>query len=242
MKTLPSGPVDCACVLIGNGTYNWVYVDKLYNMLTRHITAGVRLHVYTEQDRPVPAPMIKHGLNRWEIKGAKRNWWYKMELFNSEHYAGPLLYFDLDVVIVRNIDWVQQLPLNCFWTVKDFKELWRPTHRGMNSSVMLFDTTKYQHVYDQFCSQPLPKIMKTYHGDQDFIGHVIQEKQRRYLDSDCVKSWRWQCLDGGYDFHTKKYRNPNTGTQLGKNTSILVFHGDPKPAVVQDPIIVQNWC
>ena len=101
--TAPTGPIDCACVIHGDA-YSWTYVERLYNMLSRHVTPGIRLHVYTEADRSVPAPMIKHALTDWSISGPRRAWWYKMQLFNTQHHAGPLLYFDLDTVIVRNID------------------------------------------------------------------------------------------------------------------------------------------
>jgi hypothetical protein len=56
-----------------------------------------------------------------------------------------------------------------------------------------------------------------------------------------VKSWRWQCLDGGYDFRKKQWKTPNSGTLINYNTSILVFHGNPKPHEILDPAIVQHW-
>jgi hypothetical protein len=88
-----SGPIDCACV-IHSDAYSWDYVERLYSMLSRHLSLGVRLHVYTEADRPVPAPFIKHALDDWEISGPRRSWWYKLQLFDSEKFSGSLLYFD----------------------------------------------------------------------------------------------------------------------------------------------------
>ena len=89
-------PINCACLIHGTG-YDWTYVDRLYNMLSRHLTRQVILHVYTEEERTIPAPYIKHGLVDWGIGGPKKSWWYKLQLFNSEHYSGPLLYFDLEI-------------------------------------------------------------------------------------------------------------------------------------------------
>ena len=174
------GPIDCACVIHGEA-YAWTYVERLYNMLTRHITPGIRLHVYTEADRPVPTHMIKHALTDWGIGGPKQSWWYKMQLFNTEHHAGPLLYFDLDTVIVGSIDWIWQLPTAYFWALRDFKYLWRPTHSGLNSSVMWWDTTKHTHVWKQFAQEDLPKTMRKYHGDQDYNSSVIPVQQRRFF-------------------------------------------------------------
>jgi hypothetical protein len=238
--TMPNGPIDCACVIHGS-TYSWTYVERLYNMLCRHITPGVRLHVYTEADRPVPEPFIKHALSDWQISGPKKSWWYKMQLFNTEHHAGPLLYFDLDVVITQNIDWIWQLDLQHFWAVRDFKYLWRSTSYNINSSVMHWDTRRYSAIYQNFVIKDFAKILKKYRGDQDYIGEFILPDHRRFFDTDRVVSWRWQTLDGGYDHHKKTYRNPGTGTQPASSNSILIFHGQPKPDHIQDPVVLQHW-
>ena len=235
-----SGPLDCACVIYGD-TYSWTYVERLYSMLSRHLSAGVRLHVYTEADRPVPVPMIKHVLTSWGDLGHKRNWWYKMQLFNAEHHAGPLLYFDLDTVIVQNIDWIVQSSLEYFWAIRDFKYLWRPTDYGVNSSIMWWNTDKFQHVWAGFCQQDLQSLLRKYHGDQDYITDAIPQPERRLLDANRIKSWRWQAFDGGYDFTGKTHRVPFAGTQIHSDTSVLIFHGDPKPDKISDPVIVKYW-
>jgi hypothetical protein len=239
-ERLPPGPIDCACVIHGN-RYDWLYVERLYAMLSRHMTPAVRLHVYTEADRPVPAPMIKHELAPWQIKRPNRGWWYKMQLFNPEHHAGPLLYFDLDTVIVNNIDWIWQLPLTNFWTVRDFKYLWRANHVGINSSIMWWDTRQHQQLWHSFCAQGLDHAVQHYHGDQDFLTATIQPNQCRYLDVNRIQSWRWQCLDGGYDFRRRRHKNPGAGTQIAHSASVLVFHGRPKPADIADAVILQHW-
>lgn len=235
-----AGPIDCACVIHGDG-YSWNYVEKLYSMLSRNITPGIRLHVYTEESRPVPKHMIKHPLIDLGISGPKKSWWYKMQMFNPDFYRGPLLYFDLDVVITGNIDWIWQLPLKHFWAIRDFKHLWRPTFYGINSSVMWWNTPQYEHVWRNFEIQPIAEVLKRYHGDQDYLSAVINERERRLFNVDQVQSWRWQALDGGYDFKLRKYHQPGTGTKISDQTSILVFHGKPKPENIQDPLVIQNW-
>ena len=232
--------IDCACVIHGDA-YSWTYVERLYNMLNRHITPGIRLHVYTEADRPVPAPMIKHTLEDWGFTGRKKSWWYKMQLFNTAHHSGPLLYFDLDVVITGNLNWICQVPPTKFSTIRDFKYLWRPTFYGINSSVMWWNTLDYAHVWEKFKQEDLAHVMKKYHGDQDYITNAISVKDCKFFDTTRVQSWRWQCLDGGFDFKRRKHQAPGIGTQLHPLASILVFHGNPKPDSIQDPVILQNW-
>ena len=164
-----------------------------------------------------------------------------MQLFNTQHHAGPLLYFDLDTVIVGNIDWIWTQPLQYFWAVRDFKYLWRPAHTGINSSIMWWDTRHFGQVWQDFQSQDLDKIVSKYHGDQDFISAVVLPDQRRFLDSNRILSWRWQCVDGGYDFGRRRCRAPGTGSSFLHDTSVLVCHGSPKPIDIQDSAVVQHW-
>lgn len=239
LRSLHQGPVDCACVIHGK-VYGWEYVQRLYNMLNRHITCGIRFHVYTEATRPVPQPMIKHVLPDWQIQGPKQSWWYKLQVFNTQHHQGPLLYFDLDTVILQNIDWIWQSDLHFFWAARDFKYLWRPTSQTVNTSIMWFDTIKFSYVYADAMNQGIKSLMRQHHGDQDYITDKVPQQQRRFLDQNRVQSWRWQALDGGFDFARRTYRNPGSGTNLN-NANILVFHGRPKPADTQDPVIAQHW-
>jgi hypothetical protein len=185
--------------------------------------------------------MIKHTLQDWGFAGPKKSWWYKLQLFNTEHHRGPLLYFDLDVVIANNIDWAWQLNQQHFWSIKDFKYLWKPSFTGSNTSVMWWDTIKYQHVWQQVVDQDIDFFVRKYRGDQDYISDAIPIAQRRFFHTQWVKSWRWQCLDGGFNFARRTYQAPGTGTVIEYDTSILVFHGSPNPHEVTDPLIVSHW-
>lgn len=240
LDSSPTSEIDCACVIHGDA-YEWRYVDTLYHMLCRHLTRPVQLHVYTEASRPVPAPYIKHSLIDWNIGGPKQSWWYKVQLFNSENFRGNLLYFDLDIVITQNIDWIWNLKTRHFWAVKDFRYLWRSTAQEINSSMMWWDTTQYDWVWKNFLELDLKQTMNRFSGDQNYLNSVISQQQRRFFNTEYVKSWRWQCLDGGYDFKRRIWATPNSGTQLTKNTSVLVFHGHPKPHEITDPVVTNNW-
>jgi hypothetical protein len=237
-----SVPVDCACVIHGN-VYGWRYVDVLYSMLKRNLSRDIRMHVYTEASRAVPSHMIKHALTEWPgIQGAKKSWWYKMQLFNTEHHAGPLLYLDLDTVIVNNLDWITQLSLSHFWAIRDFQTLWKPKFQGINSSVMYWHTEKFSKIWTQFSEHDIPKLCAKYHGDQDYLSTVVTATQRRFFPEKSALSWRWQALDGGMDPYKRLNKHPGQGTQFGPETSLLIFHGQPKPDQVTDPVIRTHWC
>ena len=234
------GRIDCACVIHGNG-YDWQYVERLYNMLCRHLSAEVRMHVYTEHDRSVPPHMVKHILEDWGISGPKRSWWYKMQLFDPAHFSGNLLYFDLDVVIANQLDWVPELSTDYLWTIRDFRYLQRRDTVTMNSSMMWFNVDRFAWIWEKFSKEDFKATIKSYPGDQDYLGAVLDVNQRRFVEDFRFESFRWQCLDGGYDFAKRKHFKPNTGVRIQPDTSVVVFHGNPKPAQVHDPLIQQLW-
>jgi hypothetical protein len=241
VSNVPPGPLDCACVIHSNG-YSWEYVEKLYNMLTRNVTRDIRLHVYTEEHRPVPDYMVKHILEEWpDVSGPKKSWWYKLQLFNTEHHRGPMLYLDLDTVVVSNLDWVETLSTKYFWSIRDFRYLWKSNSQGINSSMMWWDTTNFSWIWDGFKRKDLTQVRRTHHGDQDYLSTMLDHRSRRFFDSNRVVSWRWQALDGGLDFLRRRHKNPGLGTKIDPETSVLIFHGHPKPAAVKDEVIKQHW-
>jgi hypothetical protein len=231
----------CACVIHGTA-YDWIYVERLYNMLKANCSSEIILHVFTEPSRSVPAPFVKHNLTEWPgISGPKKSWWYKMQMFDPRHNLGRILYLDLDTVITKNIDCVWDLNEQYFWAIRDFKHLWRPTWNGINSSVMIWDTQEFSWIWDNFNSKNINATVKLFHGDQDYLNSVLSDKTRRFIDPEIIKSWRWQCKDGGLDMKSRIYRHPNAGTILDTNTAIMIFHGRPKPHEIHDSVVNKYW-
>ena len=234
--------VDCACVIHGD-LYNWQYVEKLHSMIQRNLNADIRFHVYTESDRQVPDHMIKHNLENWpDANRYKKGWWYKMQLFDQEHFSGDLLYFDLDVVIVKNIDWIIKLPANRLWAVRDFKYLQNENLYQINSSIMWWNVSAFDWVWKKFKQKDIKLTMKELTGDQDYIESALSQNQRQYFPDDRVISWRWQSHHGGLNFPDRTPQLPGAGTVIPDNTSVLVFHGQPKPHELPDDVVIeQHW-
>lgn len=233
--------VDCACVIHGT-VYDWIYAERLYNMVSRHMPWPVRFHVYTEHDRSVPPHMIKHCLAPWPgVSGAKQAWWYKLQLFDPQHFAGDLLYFDLDTVICGDISWCVENSAQDFWTLRDFRYLQKASYQGINSSVMWFNVQAFAWVWQDFVDQGVESIRRKYHGDQDYLFAVIQQPRRRLYEDRRVASYRWQLCQGGWDFHHRRPMRPGTETQIPDTVSVINFHGRPKPHQIQDPMIAQHW-
>lgn len=238
---ISTGITDCACVIHSTG-YDWTYVERLYNMLERNLPSGIRFHVYTEHDRSVPPYMVKHILEDWPgIAGPKKSWWHKLQVFDAQHHEGNLLYFDLDTVVVRDVSWITQLDSNYLWGIRDFRHLQNPKIHTLNSSVMWWNVKQFEWVWNQFKKQEITKLLRQYPGDQDYLYSTLGHNKIRYFDESQLKSWRWQCFDGGYDFKYRKHRAPGQGTRIDDHTSVLVFHGNPKPHKIKDTVIQNLW-
>jgi hypothetical protein len=95
-------------------------------------------------------------------------------------------------------------------------------------------------------SQQLLKITKEtskkFAGDQDYLSSVIKPAQRRFFPAKSALSWRWQALDGGMHPYRRTYAQPGKGTEFDSATSLLIFHGQPKPDQVADTVIKTHWC
>jgi hypothetical protein len=233
--------VNCACVIHGDA-YSWNYVENLYAMLKLNSERNIRLHVFTEPTRAVPDHMIKHVLKPWPgVAGPKKSWWYKMQMFDPIHGVGQMLYLDLDTVVTGNIDWVWDLSPDYFWSIRDFKYLWRANWNGLNSSFMYWNPSNFDWIWKKFSEENIYALVKQYHGDQDYLNAVLTGKVLRLVEDGLIKSWRWQIKDGGMDMKTRIYRRPDAGTVLDPKARILIFHGKPKPHEVTDPIIQRLW-
>jgi hypothetical protein len=105
---------------------------------------------------------------------------------------------------------------------------------------MWWDTGRFAYVWHDFQQQQLQQLIRRYRGDQDYLDQIIPNSQVRFLDPERIKSWRWQCLDGGYKLN-RSVQATDTATVLPSNTDVMIFHGQPKPDQIKDPVITHHW-
>lgn len=229
--------VDCACVLQGTA-YDKIYVLKLLSMLRRHISHQVRLHVFTEPERDLDLDVVRHDLIPWAVR---RGWWYKMQMFDPAHGIGPMLYLDLDTVIVNSLDWIFDLDPVIFWITRDFRRIWKPRNQDNNSSVMYWDPQVWGEIWDLWQQQDIGYVTQQFRGDQDYLDSVLKSPKKQFFPQETMVSWRWQVWDGGLDPRTRKPLHPDSGPILDPQAKIAVFHGRPKPHEIQHPWIAKYW-
>ena len=184
-------------VLRSGGDYQRIHVEKIRDMVERYVSEFEFICLTDspteEYDRP-----LKHD---WP------GWWAKMEIFNI---PGPVLFLDLDTIIVDNIDCIiKSLKDQPFVTLRD-------AFRGgsnIGSGIMSW-SKNVSYLYRAFAKDD-KRFMRELRGDQDFLQHAAKENtfmQDYYsgivsFKADILNGWLYNPL-----FH-----------------KIVFFHGTPRP-------------
>lgn len=211
--------------------YSVEYVNILYNMVKRHSTVDFDFVCITENPIGLSQGIIHVPLPSYRLHG----WWFKPWIFSREFpITGTILFMDLDIVINDNIDALWDYHPEQFCIIKDFSLL----NPRINSSVFRFEAGRYTHVWENLINDYTQ--LSNYHGDQDWIYDQVPD----YVlwEPSWIVSYKWQVrsrddlerTDGGQRFKT-------INDTLTSDAKILVFHGDPKPHLVQDSIILTKW-
>ena len=225
------------CVKWGN-KYISQYTNILYNMIKRHTTVPFELHCITDDPIGIDSHIktIKLPNDPW-IK----IWWSKLWMF-GKHFPlqGNILYFDLDIIIFRNIDILFTHNPNKFMIIRDFNRCRIKDRKLCNSSVMRWKTGTMNYLWDDFVAKH-NKVMQENHGDQDWItSRAIHDTN--YWPDEWMRSYKWEMI-GFKDTKIRKgtkfvFQHPAKITEQNK---VAVFHGDPKPFNCGDQFAIDNW-
>jgi len=242
-RTIPhNDPVKNYVVCLKHGTkYSSKYVNNLYSMVKRHCTLDFDFVCFTEDTSGLNPEIIYKPLPQ---NLGMSGWWYKPMFFNPDlGLKGTILFFDLDVVIFRNIDNLFTYEQGTFCICKDFNRSVRRDWNRMNSSVFRLQTGQHSNVYTDFIKDP-KTAMRRMHGDQDWIFANIKSGFKFWPD-EWIQSYKWEMRG-----RPKMVRNPKTGKRnwqepgepnLLPNTNVAVFHGDPNPEDCIDFWVAKNW-
>lgn len=209
--------------------YGPEYVNRLYHMVSRNLTRPFVFHCLTERAEGLDPAIVPLSL---ETSPQLSGWWYKLSLFRQDFYGlrGNLLYLDLDVVIVDNIDFLADLPGD-FLIIRNWSQnpMW-------NSSVMRFRIGSYAHVWERF-QQQIGNILGKYNGDQEWIYECVPEagtwppekivSYKKSLDS---KAFRLLEKLGLAKLGLRAPQGMDTPLPAG--VAMVIFHGKPDPVDV----------
>lgn len=226
-------------VCLKHGTkYSVDYVNKLYNMSKRHSKLSFNFACITED--PVGLnPEIKHiAIPKYlSLQG----WWYKPWVFSDElPLSGTIMFLDLDIVIINNFDELWSYRPESFCIIRDFNRSTVKDWNKFNSSVFKFEKGSHNYVWNNFIKDT--SIMKRMHGDQDWIYSQVKKNFCFWPDA-WMQSYKWEVRNRQdvVRIDNKRVFKNITNPIIRPDTKMLVFHGDPKPSEVKDPIVVDNW-
>ena len=223
--------ITIACVLKSGGDYDLNYVKALADGVRSHTDVPYRMICLTDHmdsaewlDICSPVGLVCN----WP------GWWSKIELFKIKP---PVLYFDLDTVIVGDItplaSWVSNeceglLMLKGFYKQDRCSGImgWR-----QDMSIIFERFRNHYASKAEFVSRPNGLTMRLngnrYRGDQEWVSMVTQKEQTPVTFVQDV-------FHGVYSY---KVNIANKKTP--DDASVICFHGRPRPHEVELDRVVQ---
>ena len=229
--------VNVVCVNWGT-KYSAEYTHRLYNMIKRNTTKEFSFYVLTDQIDLYPK-YITCELNTDEV-----GWWNKLQMFKPGVLPdGEYLYFDLDVVIVDNVD--------CFFEHESFaviRDFIRPNDgllpgKEYNSSAIRFNTKNSAGIYSYYMSNY--KMWHEYQKKINFFGdqNVISSYCNYYPDFLNVfpDEWLWSYKKGIDRGKHAGDRSQMFGREIPDGAKVCIFHGSPNPTEVSEEWVKKNY-
>lgn len=194
------------------------YVNRLWHMVERHLRRPHRFVCFTDDASGLETGIEVRPLPQSEAKLGTGLFWRKLGIFANPlaDVTGTVLWLDLDVVIVDDLEPLFELPGD-FYIIREFSR--RAGAQAGNSSVMRFEAGAHRYLLDRFYADPAAANAR-FAGDQDFIcAHVRQRAM--WPDGWCV-SFKGDCVP---PFPLCYVQTP----RLPPGAKIVVFHGHVKP-------------
>jgi hypothetical protein len=227
--------INIVCVNWGK-KYGTAYTQRLYNMVKRNTNKEFKFFCLTDQVDVYSEPIIPVPL-----QPGFSGWWNKMQLFKDNVLPpGEYLYFDLDVVIVDNIDCLLEWP--GFGIPRDFINPDNGLTRGKeyNSSVMRFTQNMYlwNFYVDNIEFWQKAQIEFPFLGDQHVISAYLNKAG---YASPFPDHWLWSYKIGVLRGRRPVDHSKLFGEVIPPEGKVCIFHGSPNPDEVQTEWVKAHW-
>ena len=186
-------------VCVGN-KYNTQYVYALKEAIEQNLTVEHQFKCITTERLEGIYTVLPYA--------PYQGWWSKLNLFAPRIAEGPSLYFDLDVVITGNLDYLADYT-DTFSAPANWAQ---SGHGGIQSSVMAWPGG-WNLPFEKFNYQ---QDKERLWGDQEFLWELLEDD--------------WQRIPhvGSYKYHVRPEQ------KIPDWMRVCVFHGKPDPHEVKD--------
>lgn len=218
--------VNVVCIKWGV-RYPADYVNRLYNMVRRNTTFPLRFFCFTENEQGLDPAIIVKPLPDLRGNPEEPIYAYRKEAGLCDDDLGGLrgervLFFDLDVIIVDNIDEFFTYPKgDDFVIIDDWNS---PGHTVGQASCYSWRVGTLGYVKEYFEAHPKEVVAKFYTASQEFLSDQVIRRNGclNFWPTGWCCSFRFDCLPPG---PLRLFRTP----QIPRGAKVVIFHGSPKP-------------
>lgn len=221
-----------ACIKWGR-LFGPEYVNRLYSGVRRNLPGLQRFCCMTEHAEglhpdievlPLPQEPFQQEMDRALAVANRQGAMRKVSLFRRDVIPcldGPVLGFDLDVVIAGDLSEIWEMAPGRVVMRHDWVEArkGRPTGHG---SVFRYDPAQHGYLYEDLAANPYSEVEKARGSEQRYTSHKAMERDEfAYIPPEQVVSFKYQCLPR---FPSNYWRVP----VLPASARVVCFHGRPK--------------
>ena len=209
------------------------YVNRLYSGVRRNLNGPVRFFCMTEHAQglhpdievlDLPVEPFHDEMNAALAVANRQGAMRKISLFRPgliPDLDGPLLGFDLDVVITGPLDDLLTMAPGKVLMRADWVEARRGRKTG-HGSVFRYDPSLHPWIYEVLAADPTGQVEKARGSEQRYTSTLAQEKGAfAYIPGDMVVSFKHDCMDLPPLNYLREPRLP-------EGARVVCFHGHPK--------------
>lgn len=202
--------------------YGADYVNRLYSMVERNITAPFRFVCLTDNASGIRREVECHPCPEIDLPPRQRNrGWRKINLWARQvdglEPGSDALFIDLDVVITASIDpFFSHRPQATFLVIRNWTQ---PSKRIGNTSVYRFRVGSHPDLLENLLRNQA-SLLPRYHNSQTYISENIREMD--FWPDDWCRSFKVHCVPKGLK---RYFMEPH----LPQGTRIVAFPGKPNP-------------
>ena len=215
-----TAPRTVLCMKWGT-KYGPEYVNRLYGMVSRHLTLPFQMVCLTDDAQGIRAEVRCLPIPPLDLPpGIPERGWTKLVTFSGDLHGltGTALFLDVDVVITGSLDDFFELPGE-FLIIHDYKRPWRITG---NSSVYRFELGAHADLLAYFRDH-VEAVRARYRNEQAYLSDFLHRQGKlAYWPGGWCPSFKYHCIPA---WPSNYWRAPF----VPANARIVIFHGEVNP-------------